>query len=108
MLIQGIHTSFSATLGRCCLSFLLLLCGVMLAGLVADAAAFFLGERIGKLTRSSSPKMREFFFRFLAGIPRLLSSTPGSVFTGDMSSSLPILKTQNKYIIFSLQSKLYS
>ena len=55
--------------------------GVLAGGLVGDLTGnlalrgddFFLGVLTGILTTSSTPKIREFFFRLRAGKPRLFS-----------------------------------
>ena len=57
--------------------------------LAADPSLFFLGDLTGMETRSSVPKMSEFFFLFLAGKPRLLSSIPPPLLSFSLSSSSP-------------------
>ena len=52
-------------------------------------ASFKTRHLTGMETRSSLPKMSEFFFLFLAGSPRLLSSIPPPLLSLSLSSSSP-------------------
>ena len=47
------------------------LTGDLAGGALSGDDVFFLGDRTGILTTSSSPKIKEFFFRLRAGRPRL-------------------------------------